>query len=56
MFQYFWEKISYVYASEETFDSLLRLMVKREKSDLISFLFKSKATKTLFLSMSFSYK
>jgi hypothetical protein len=35
MFQFFWEKVSYVYATEEIFENLFRLLAKREKIDMI---------------------
>ena len=56
MFQYFWEELAYVYANEHCFDSLFKLLAKREQSEMMNFLLPSRATKTLFLSMSFSYK
>lgn len=56
MFKYFWEDLSFVYSNEETFESLFRVLAKREKPELISFLLSSQATKTLFLSMSYAYR
>lgn len=56
MFKYFWEEMDYVYCNEETFESLFRLLARREKPDLVLFLLSSKATATLFLSMSYSYR
>jgi hypothetical protein len=44
MFEYFWEKMSYVYATEENFENLFRLLAKREKFDMIHFFLRSRAT------------
>jgi hypothetical protein len=41
MFKYFWEEMAYVYAQENTFESLFRLLAKKEKPDLISYLLSS---------------
>lgn len=30
MFKYFWDQLNYVYCTEETFESLFRLLAKRE--------------------------
>jgi len=43
MFQYFWEDMSYLW-SEDTFDNLFKLLAKKELSDYLSFIFKSKTT------------
>lgn len=56
MFQFFWEDLSYVYCNEDTFESLFRLLVKREKPELVGSLLSCKASMTLFLSMSYSYR
>lgn len=56
MFQYFWDELAYVYANEDCFESLFRLLAKREQSDMMNFFLRSRATRTLFLSMSFSYR
>ena len=57
MFKYFWEEISYVYCTETTFESLFRVLAKKQKHhDLISYLLSSKPMVTLFLSMSYSYR
>ena len=41
MFQYFWEELSFVFSNEETFESLFRVLAKREKPELVSFLLNS---------------
>lgn len=56
MFKFFWEELAYVYNNEETFESLFRLLAKREQSEMVGFFLKSKSTKTFFLSMSYAYR
>lgn len=56
MFKYFWEELSFVYCNEDTFVSLFRLLARKEKPELISYLLNSQSTITLFLSMSYSYR
>lgn len=56
MFKYFWEELGYVYSNEETFESLFRLLARREQSEMVGFFLKSRATKTFFLSMSYAYR
>lgn len=56
MFKYFWDELAYVYCSEETFDNLFRLLAKREQTEIVSYFLESKATKTLFFSMSYAYR
>ncbi len=56
MFKYFWEELAYVYCTEDTFENLFRLLAMKEKSELVSFFIKSKSSKTLFMSMSHSYR
>mmetsp|Transcript_41325 Transcript_41325/g.62957 ORF Transcript_41325/g.62957 Transcript_41325/m.62957 type:complete len:148 (+) Transcript_41325:835-1278(+) len=56
MFKFFYEKLAYVYCKEETVVSLFRLLAKREQNDLVGFLVSSNSTKTLFSSMSYSYR
>ena len=56
MFKFFWEELSYVYCTEDTFESLFRLLARKEKPELISYLLSTQSTMTLFLSMSYSYR
>jgi len=56
MFKYFWEELSFVYCNEETFVSLFKLLARKEKPELISYLLSSQSTIALFLSMSYSYR
>jgi len=56
MFQFFWNDLAYVYATEECFENLFRLLAKREQSDMMSFFLRCRATRTLYLSMSYSYR
>jgi hypothetical protein len=48
MFRYFWEELAYVYCNENTFESLFRLLAKREELEYVSVLLGSKSTMTLF--------
>ena len=41
MFKFFWEDLSYVYCNEDTFESLFRLLAKREKPEYVSVLLSS---------------
>lgn len=56
MFKYFWDQLAYVYCTEDTFENLFRLLAKREQTEMVSYFLKSRSTKTLFLSMSYSYR
>ena len=56
MFKFFWTKLAFVYGTEETFVSLFKLLAKREQSELINFFLGCKVTRTLFHSMSYSYR
>lgn len=56
LFKFFWEELSFVYCNEETFVSLFRMLARKEKPELISYLLKAESTITLFLSMSYSYR
>ena len=38
MFKFFWEDLSYVYCTEDTFENLFRLLARKEKPELISYL------------------
>ena len=55
MFQYFWEDLSFLW-KEETFDSLFKLLAKRDVGDYLSFLYKSKTTHAIFDALSYQYK
>lgn len=56
MFYYFWSELDFIYGNEETFEILFRQLAKREQTELISFFMRSRTTKTMFLSMSYSYR
>lgn len=56
MFKFFWEEMAYVFCTEDTFESMFRLLARKEKPELVTYLLKSESTMTLFLSMSYSYR
>ena len=43
LFTYFWEDLSYLW-NEDTFDILFKLLAKKDCSDYVTFLFRSKTT------------
>lgn len=55
MFQYFWEEMGQLW-SEDTLDNLFKLLAKKELSDYVQFLFRSRTTQTIFEAMSYQYK
>lgn len=55
MLKYFWEDCAYLW-TEDSFDSLLKLLLRRDSCDYVSFLFRSRTTHSLFLSMSYAYR
>lgn len=55
MFKFFWGMQS-SYASEESFECLFRLLARREQSDWVGYFLRSRATWTVFLDMSYSYR
>lgn len=56
MFIYFWSEQRKLQWNEDSFDGLFKLVAKREASQLISPLLRSRTTLSLFLAMSYSYK
>lgn len=55
MFKYFWNDLNSLW-DEDTFENVLRLLVKKDYSEYITFLFDSKTLQTIFASMSYQYK
>ena len=56
MFKYFWDDLSFVYCDEVIFQNLFRTLAKREQSEMINYYLSNRSTKTLFYSMSYSYR
>ena len=55
MLEFFWEELGYLW-NEDTFESLFKLMARKDYSEYITFLFSSRTLHELFASMSFSYR
>ena len=56
MFSYFWTVQKKLVWTEDTFESLLIMLAKREASHYIPALLRSETAHSLFLSMSYSYR
>lgn len=56
MFKYFWEDLGGFLWNEEQFECLLKLICRRELTDLVQLIFRSRTTHAIFEAMSFQYK
>ena len=56
LFSYFWEHERSMQWNEDTFESLFKLMAKREASHLLTNFIKSRTTLAIFSGMSYTYR
>jgi hypothetical protein len=56
MFGYFWDDLGGFLWNEDSFEALLKLVIKRELLDLIPILFRSRTTHSIFAAMSYHYR
>lgn len=56
MFSFFWDEVGSSLWTEDAFDSLFRLLAKRELTDLVPYLFSSKTSQAIFAAMSYQYR
>jgi hypothetical protein len=56
MFKFFWEDLGGFLWNEDVFDTLFKLLAKKELVDYLPFLFRSSTTHTIFTAMSYQYR
>jgi hypothetical protein len=56
MFSYFWEEIGGYLWNEEALESLIKLLARRELSELLPQVFASRTAHAIFAAMSYSYR
>ena len=55
MFEYFWEDLGFLW-TEDTFESLFKLLAKKDYEDYVPIIFNSKTSQTIFEAMSYVYR
>jgi|LauGreDrversion4_2_1035121.scaffolds.fasta_scaffold132824_5 hypothetical protein len=55
MFRYFWDGNSYLW-NEDSLESLIKVLARRELPDLVPLLFESRTTQTILEAMSYQYR
>ena len=53
MFNYFWDELGGLLWNEDAFDNMFKLLAKRELTELVSMIFRSRTTTTIFEAMSY---
>ena len=56
MFNYFWDELGGLLWNEDAFDNMFKLLAKRELTELVSMIFRSRTTTTIFEAMSYQYR
>ncbi len=56
MYKYFWEDLGGYLWNEDSFESIFKLVLRREISDVIPILFNSQTTHSIFFAMSYHYR
>lgn len=56
MFKYFWEDLGGYLWNEDSFESLVKLLARRELPDLVPLLFQSRTSQTILEAMSYQYR
>lgn len=55
MFMYFWEELGFLWG-EDTLENLFKILAKKDLTDYLSLLFRSRTAHTIFEAMSYHYR